>query len=286
MQHLDPKLREKIDAAFIQAKKLLKEGSINEALELGKEAWHMLPEPKFDWDVTQSYTHAMATLYRDAKKYDVAIALMKEMLASRELKPYQDRPYFILGTIYYEKGDMQEARYWLKKADKISRGRCFQEEPVKYKEAIDPKHETPDEPSEAHLGKINTLAEEGNRLFDQGKYTQAIKKWQSALPLLPSPRSQYEAAMWLNASIGDAYYQLNAFDKAKEAFFDALNFPDANNPFAYYRLGQIAYKEKQTPEALDYFTRAYMLDGKEIFEADSSEGEAYLNELKKEGIAK
>ena len=90
--------------------------------------------------------------------------------------------------------------------------------------------------------------------------------------------------MWLNASIGDAYYQMKAYDKAREAFLDALNFPGEINPFIYYRLGQIEYKKNNIDESLDYLTRAYMLDGEDIFKLDDREGGDYSDILKRHGV--
>lgn len=136
MQHLDPKLRDEIDSKFRLARILLDSGDTEQAIKLSEDAWDLLPDPKFEWDVSKSYTHAMAVRYRDAKKYDEAIRLMKSLFESNTVKPYQDEPYFIMGTIFYEKGDLDEARRWLKKANEISNGRCFQGEPEKYKNLI------------------------------------------------------------------------------------------------------------------------------------------------------
>ncbi len=41
-----------------------------------------------------------------------------------------------MGTIYYEMGDMINAKKWLGEADKISKGRCFREEPEKYRKFL------------------------------------------------------------------------------------------------------------------------------------------------------
>lgn len=135
MQDLDPAIRDKIDATFRVAKQQLESGDIPSALRSAAEGWSQLPEPKFSWDVSKSFTHAYATLYRDAARYNEAIGLMEMLFASGTVKPHQDRPYFILGTIYYELGDLESARRWLGEANRISKGRCFRDEPEKYKKA-------------------------------------------------------------------------------------------------------------------------------------------------------
>lgn len=133
VQDLNIDLRSDIDQTFRSAKELLKNGHTSGALELGESAWAKLPEPKFGWDVSKSYAHALATLYRDAKKYTEAISLMSDLFKSGTVLDHQDRPRFIVGTIYFEAGQMTEAKKWLMEANTISKGRCFREEPSKYK---------------------------------------------------------------------------------------------------------------------------------------------------------
>ena len=65
-----------------------------------------------------------------------AVALMEASFASGSVRPYQDHPYFVLGTIYYEMGDMEQARYWLGEANRISKGRCFRDQPEKYRNVV------------------------------------------------------------------------------------------------------------------------------------------------------
>ena len=136
MQDLDPNLRDLIDLTFRSAMQYLKDGRTELAVETALAAWAQLPEPKFGWDVSKSYTHALAGLYRDTKRYQEAIALMEALFASGSVRPYQDHPYFVLGTIYYEMGDMGQARYWLGEANRISKGRCFRDQPEKYRNVV------------------------------------------------------------------------------------------------------------------------------------------------------
>jgi len=118
------------------ARRCLEEGSGELAISTASAAWGRLPEPKFEWDMSQIYTHALAGLYRDAKRFREAVALMEALFASGTVLSYEDGPYFVLGTIYYEMGDMEQARHWLGEADRISKGRCFREQPEKYRRII------------------------------------------------------------------------------------------------------------------------------------------------------
>jgi tetratricopeptide (TPR) repeat protein len=123
--------------------------------------------------------------------------------------------------------------------------------------------------SDKIYARLEELSEAGNDLLDDKNPADAIRKWQSALELLPEPKQDWEAATWLHASIGDAEYQLGNFDAARHSFFDALNAVDGNgNPFVYFRLGQCQVKLGQADDAIDNFLKAYMLDGENIFRSD------------------
>ena len=92
--------------------------------------------------------------------------------------------------------------------------------------------------------RIQELSDEGNIHMDAARWAEAIEAFRQALVLLPPPKSQWEASMWLNASLGDAYYMRQDYATAKEALLDALNCPDGQtNPFVQLRLGQCLYSQ-------------------------------------------
>jgi tetratricopeptide (TPR) repeat protein len=122
---------------------------------------------------------------------------------------------------------------------------------------------------------VEALSEEGNLLFDEQRFEEAIDCWQRALRRLPAPQVDWEAAMWLCASIGDAHFQLGQFENAKCALLDALSAPDGNaNPFVLFRLGQTHLRLGDHEQATDFLLRAYMLDGQNIFDTDPEGAEA------------
>ena len=136
MQDLDISLRSQIDASFREARNQVNQSDLEAGVALAESAWGYLPQPKFEWDVSKSYVHALAGIYRDAGHFSEAVRLMDQLFASGTVKPYQDQPRFIMGTIYFEMGNLPEARRWLTEADTISKGRCFQQQPAKYKEVL------------------------------------------------------------------------------------------------------------------------------------------------------
>jgi tetratricopeptide (TPR) repeat protein len=132
MQDLDIEVRDRIDELFIASYQALKNDDVELSLKLAEQAWFKLPQPKFEWDVSWSFTHALAETYRDAKLYDKALAIMQALFDSGTVFDYEDGPRFMLATIYYHQGNFVEAKKWFGIADKISKGRCFSEVPQEY----------------------------------------------------------------------------------------------------------------------------------------------------------
>lgn len=127
--------------------------------------------------------------------------------------------------------------------------------------------------------RIEQLSEQGNVLLeDQGDWRGAVKAWSAALDLLPAPKTQWEAALWLYASLGDAYRRGGDLQSAKDMLFDAQNCPDGHmNAFALLRLGQTLVDLGDADKGLEQLLRAYLIDGEEVFEED---GAAYLKLLR------
>jgi tetratricopeptide (TPR) repeat protein len=127
--------------------------------------------------------------------------------------------------------------------------------------------------------KLDELSELGNELLDQGNALDAVKAWTEALELLPEPKTNWEAAEWLYASIGDTYFELKDYRHAQEALLDALNCSESSpSPFVLYRLGQVFVEQGEMDRGVDMLLRTYMLDGDSIFVNDG--GERYLDLLR------
>jgi tetratricopeptide (TPR) repeat protein len=127
--------------------------------------------------------------------------------------------------------------------------------------------------------RILELSEEGNHLADADSYEAAHKKFEEALDLVPNPKIDWEASLWLYASIGDMYFFLRDYENATENFYNALNCPDGkSNAFVHLRLGESLYELRQDEKSIDHLLRAYMLEGKELF---ADEEEKYFKFLSK-----
>ncbi|MGI9526002.1 MAG: tetratricopeptide repeat protein [Weeksellaceae bacterium] len=131
------------------------------------------------------------------------------------------------------------------------------------------------------IEKIDELAQQGNDLFDKNDFNQAIKVWEQALELIPEDKNLYAESQWLYTSIGDAYFYLKDFEKALETFNKAKANIENNaygNPFIMLRLGQSYLENNLTNEGKEFLLRAYMIEGKEIFEDENEKYFNFLNE--------
>jgi tetratricopeptide (TPR) repeat protein len=122
---------------------------------------------------------------------------------------------------------------------------------------------------EALYQQITYLSERGNAFMDAGAPASAAGMFERAMDLLPEPKTEWEAATWLNASIGDALFAQEQYAAARDRFLDALNCPGGPaNPFVHLRLGECCYELGETARAKDHLMRAYMLEGREIFASE------------------
>jgi tetratricopeptide (TPR) repeat protein len=119
----------------------------------------------------------------------------------------------------------------------------------------------------AHIyEKVLQLSEQGNGFAEQGELREAVGKFIAAFDLLPEPITEWEAATWLLGSIGDLNFQLQAYEHAARALADAMHCPGAiGNPFLHLRLGQCRFELGDRKRAADELTRAYAIEGKDIF---------------------
>ncbi len=116
---------------------------------------------------------------------------------------------------------------------------------------------------------IQDLCAEGDAFVGMGEYADAHKNYIEALDLVPEPKSDYAATLWIIVALGDMYFQAKDYAQAKQSFRDAVACDGGlGKPFIHLRLGQIAMELGELDVAADELCRAYMSEGKEIFEED------------------
>ena len=124
-------------------------------------------------------------------------------------------------------------------------------------------------PPELHM-KIQELSAKGDELCEVKKFEDAIQKYNEAWLLVPDPKNDWEASTWLLAAIGDACFASGLNTSASEALTFALTCPGGfGNPFVHLRLGQCEFERNNLSEAAEHLARAYMLEGKAVFDSEN-----------------
>lgn len=115
--------------------------------------------------------------------------------------------------------------------------------------------------------QIEEYAEQGNDYCDDEEWEKAIICFNKALELLPEPKDDWEAATWIYAALGDAFFFLEKYEAALDNLNLARMCPDGiANPFILLRLGESFYELGEVELAKRYLLEAYMMEGTEIFE--------------------
>ena len=135
--------------------------------------------------------------------------------------------------------------------------------------------------------RILKLSARAESLLKAAKYEEAISLYQQALALLPEPVKKWDAATWLYAAIGDAYFESQNFEEALSAFLDAVGSSGGiGNPFIHLRLGEIRYELGDKERAADELARAYMSEGADIFRNEDQKYFSFLATRLKPSISK
>lgn len=93
---------------------------------------------------------------------------------------------------------------------------------------------------------------EGNLLFKKGKYQQAVSKYEKAIALAPRFAPAYN-------QLGKTYALLNNFERAEKNFLQVVHL-SPNVDQGYMNLGFLYEIKGQTPLAIRYFSKAYLLN--------------------------
>jgi tetratricopeptide (TPR) repeat protein len=132
--------------------------------------------------------------------------------------------------------------------------------------------------NDADSALIDKLSEEGNMLAEVDDFDGAIKKYEQAMAIVPQPQSEYEASMWLYASIGDMYFSKKDYETSASNLYNSLNSLNGQvSGFVHLRLGQNLFELDQRDKALNHFMTAYMLEGKDIFNGEDKKYFKFLS---------
>lgn len=138
---------------------------------------------------------------------------------------------------------------------------------------------TEDLPSHTYE-RIKALCADGDQYVDDGKPYLALPKFEEALSLVPAPIEKWEASTWILTAIGDTYWSMNEFEKARNALAEATRCAGGlGTPFIHLRLGQALFELGNLERAKDNLARACMGGGLEIFQGEDPKYLAFLKQF-------
>jgi tetratricopeptide (TPR) repeat protein len=129
---------------------------------------------------------------------------------------------------------------------------------------------------DAVYDSIKRLCADGDELLDQDRFEDALACYKAAWARLPEPRTDWSAAEWIMAAIGDANFLRGDFAAAREAFMTAVKYGSPDNPFLRLRLGQCLFELGDQRQAGNWLAGAYLLEGKKIFAEDDPKYLAFI----------
>ncbi|MDI6793520.1 MAG: tetratricopeptide repeat protein, partial [bacterium] len=101
---------------------------------------------------------------------------------------------------------------------------------------------------------VRGTVEEGNRLFEKGKYAEALNKYQDAR--IDEPENNR-----LHFNTGNTLYKISKYEEASREYSRAVNSSDLSiQGKSYYNLGNCAYKLGRLPEAITYYKKSLDID--------------------------
>lgn len=128
--------------------------------------------------------------------------------------------------------------------------------------------------------KITNYCNSGDTLYDNGEYYDAIKKYKKAFELLPEPKEEWEATTWICSALADAFAEVGETEKSLQYALLANKCPNGlMNPYVQLQVGMSFFDIGNIEKAREYFLRAYMLEGEDIFSDVPPEHFALIQDL-------
>ena len=72
--------------------------------------------------------------------------------------------------------------------------------------------------------KIKKLSKKGDLLAENGDYKKSLEKYWKAYDLIPNPKTEWEATLWLLTAIGDSNFLNKDFKAGVDNFTSAMNW--------------------------------------------------------------
>jgi hypothetical protein len=123
--------------------------------------------------------------------------------------------------------------------------------------------------------RVSALCERGDEFANADRLPEAVAAYQQAWELLPEPRYQWSAALWILGAIADAHFTARNFPAGRDVLMSAMKYCGGatDNPFLRLRLGQCLFELNEPREAANWMAMAYLSEGTKLF---ASEDPKYL----------
>jgi hypothetical protein len=107
---------------------------------------------------------------------------------------------------------------------------------------------------------------------EEERFHASNRDLQKVYDLLPEPKNEWKAYSWLISIMADNHFEqeeyVTAFKKLEEVF--TLDDESSENAYLCLRRGQCALELEHDELAKQFLTRAFELEGKELFEDEHS----------------
>jgi tetratricopeptide (TPR) repeat protein len=116
--------------------------------------------------------------------------------------------------------------------------------------------------------KVVAIKSGADKLAAQKQYSEAIREYWRAYDLLPQPGQNWQETAILLVAIGEANFSVGNYEACRDNISLAMQSPGAfGNPIVHLRLGACQYELGNVSRAADELARAYIPEGKSIFQA-------------------
>jgi len=109
--------------------------------------------------------------------------------------------------------------------------------------------------------------ERGDEKAEESLNSTALKYYLSALEKIPSPKTDWKISLHIYVALGDLFINMEQYENAVFHYELALHCPDGTSSgYVWLGLGQAYYELDDMEKAKDALMSAFMLEGEEIFQ--------------------
>jgi tetratricopeptide (TPR) repeat protein len=127
------------------------------------------------------------------------------------------------------------------------------------------------------LREIQGKLDQGDEALDEDYFAEAITHYREAVSLIPDPKYLHNVSLPAFTALGEGFFFSGHYEEALGAFKEALKAPGGvENPLLHLRLGQAYFESGDLDRAGDSLTRAYALDGRDVFDGEDDKYLSFL----------